>query len=328
MKYFNYTLALILLTTGMAYGQVTFTVDDFSNYYYGKLFISDTTEVFSPGWVAIYNKKTQQQLIKVESEELTFTLHDGRVKANIRELPYGEQSQIIYEDFNFDGRNDFAIMDGQNSCYHGPSFQIYLTTDNGLKYSPEFTQLAQEYCGMFNIDPQEKRISTMTKSGCCWHQFSEFMVQNNKPVAIKIVEESYHPTGIMWDYVENNRINGKMVETHYSLYDNEGEMENLIYYFEFNNGKKMRLLGKNGDLYYVFTDKDNKVEKFHYESFYYSTEENAIWFTTGDTTYKITSSGIIVTTQKKEIEMTAKTGSIRGSLSTLQDAGFENVGIE
>ena len=76
--------------------------------------------------MAIYQKKTNRQLIKINSDELVGDTEDGKIKANVHELPYGEQSAIIYEDFNFDDIKDFAIMDGQNSCYHGPSFQIYL----------------------------------------------------------------------------------------------------------------------------------------------------------------------------------------------------------
>lgn len=64
---------------------------------------------------------------------------------------------MIYEDFNFDGKNDFAIMDGRFSCYGGPSFQVYLATANGFRHSPEFTRLAQEYCGMFEVNPKDKK---------------------------------------------------------------------------------------------------------------------------------------------------------------------------
>ena len=44
-----------------------------------------------------------------------YTQRDGKVRSNIKEIPYGEQSQILYEDYNFDGVPDLALMDGQNS---------------------------------------------------------------------------------------------------------------------------------------------------------------------------------------------------------------------
>src|SRR6266498_5889224 len=118
------TLTTILLTilTTLTFAQKIFTVDNFSKGYYGKIQISDTSEVFSKGWVAIYDRKTNKQIIKVVSDELALTLHKGKAVANIKSLPYGEQSLIMYDDFNFDGKKDLAISDGQNSCYHSPSF--------------------------------------------------------------------------------------------------------------------------------------------------------------------------------------------------------------
>ncbi len=321
-------LFFLLLATNLAYAQETFTIDGFSNEYYGKLYISDTKEVFSPGWVAVYDKKTNRQLIKIESDELTFNLHEGKIQANVKELPYGEQSQIMYDDFNFDGKNDFAIMDGQNSCYHGPSFQIFLATDRGFKHSPEFTTLAQEYCGMFQVDHQEKKISTMTKSGCCWHQFSDFIVQNNKPIPIKVVEEGLSTSGILWNYVGKVRVNGKMVEKKYSVFNADMPEENILYYFEFNNGKKVRLLKQDETLNYVFTDKDDTVELLYADSFSYSKAGNFVQFAVGKTAYKITSSGITVTTPARDVDMAAKPETRKGSLTALQGGKLKNVVLE
>ncbi|MCJ7740969.1 hypothetical protein MUP32_06705 [Candidatus Microgenomates bacterium] len=167
----------------------SFIIDDFSNDYYGKLQMEKPEQTSGKGSIAIYNKKTRAEIIKVDSEKLAITLHKGKVKANILELPYGEQSVIIYDDFNFDGLKDFAIMDGQKSCYHGPSFKIYLARDANFIFNEDFTRLAQEYCGMFQVNKDEKKIYTVTKSGCCWHESSEFAVENNKPKAVSITTE-------------------------------------------------------------------------------------------------------------------------------------------
>ena len=72
---------LIFLISKSAFCQTTFVVDNFSKDYLGKLYIADTTEVFSKGWVAVFDKKTKKQLIKISSDELTFTLHKGKVLA-------------------------------------------------------------------------------------------------------------------------------------------------------------------------------------------------------------------------------------------------------
>jgi hypothetical protein len=323
MKY-SALLALIFCTHTMR-SQSTFVVDDFSDRYFGKVFIADTNLVFSKGWIAIFDKRSKKQLLRVRSDELSFDLREGKIVSNVKELPYGEQSSIMYEDFNFDGRKDFGLMDGQNSCYHGPSFQIYLASRTGFVHSPAFTRLAQNYCGMFDVDHQKRRIRTMTKSGCCWHQNSEFIVRKNRPFAIKIVEEGLNPNGIAWDLVEKKMVGGKMRSRNYSVFDSEGQKENTVYSFEFSNRKIMRLLRLGDTLNYVFTDNENRVELIYSGTFHYSEAENVLSFKRGKATYKITSNGILVTTPKNHIEMKAGINARTGSFLKLQDPKYENV---
>lgn len=316
---------LFFVISKSVFSQTTFVIDDFSKDYFGKLYIADTTEVFSKGWVAIFDKKSKKQIIKINSDELTFNLHDNKVLANIKEIPYGEQSTIMYEDYNFDGIKDFAIMDGQNSCYHGPSFQIFLATEKGFIKSPEFTTLAQEYCGMFGVDYKTKTIHTMTKSGCCWHQFSEFKVNNNKPYPIKIVEESVNAPGITWDYEEQNLINGKMVKSSYQLLALDIDKNNLVLSFEFENKKKMKIFNSGNSLYYVFTDADEKIELLYYDTFRYSYRDNSLSFTNRSTEYIIYDDKIIAKTPNKTFNMKAASNTNVGTLSKLKNIKLENL---
>jgi len=316
---------LIFLLSKIAFCQTTFIVDNFSKDYFGKLFIADTTEVFSKGWVAIFDKKNKKQLVRINSDELTFELHKSKVLANIKELPYGEQSQIFYEDYNFDGVKDFAIMDGQNSCYHGPSFQIYLATNKGFEQSPEFTKLSQNYCGMFDIDYKTKTIYTMTKSGCCWHQNSEFKVKDNKPYPTKIIEEEMSPSGITWDYEEQNLVNGKMVKSKYQILALEVDKNNLLLSFEFENQKKMKIFKIENILYYVFTDANDKIELLYNDTFKYSSSENILSFANRHTEYIIYNDKIIAKTPKKEYNMKAVNNTIFGTLKILIDLKAENL---
>lgn len=256
------TLTAILIpifTTTLSFAQKEFTVDNFSKQYYGKIQISDTSEVFSKGWVAIYDRKTNKQLIKVTSDELALTLHEGKAIANVKSLPYGEQSLIMYDDFNFDGKKDFAVCDGQNSCYHGPSFKIYLASANGFLYSKEFTRLAQEYCGMFNIDHEAKRIHTMTKSGCCWHEFSEFAVVNNKPKAVKILTAAQdRQFNIFTEEVWNGK---SMTKKTVRTIDTEQEGIEVVLSFAVPaNDKQVILYISDGALNYALLRKDASLE--------------------------------------------------------------------
>ncbi len=318
-------LLTLLISTNILSAQTTFIVDDFSDRYAGKVYISQPAEVFSKGWVAIFDKKTKRQLIKVNSDELTFNLRDGQIVSNIKELPYGEQSPIMYEDYNFDGKKDLALMDGHNSCYHGPSFQIYLATKTGFTRSHAFTRLSQEYCGMFDVDPKTKKIHTITKSTCCWHQYSDFIVRNNKPIAIKIVEEGLNQNGLTSDFTEYNRVGGKLIRKNYSVFNLEDQEKNIIFSFEFNNQKKARLIKLGDTLNYIFTDKKNKVELIYSDQFYSSKEKNTVWFTNNKTHYKISMDGISVSSRKTNLTMKAELGTITGKFSELQNTKFVNV---
>jgi len=222
--------------------QTTYKVKGFSDKYYGEVIINSTqeNEYFTEGTISIFNAKTNEEVIKLTSDSIILDFdNQGEVKTNVQEV-YGEQSIIISKDFNFDGKKDIAIMDGQYSCYGGPSYQIYLQINNTLQHSPEFTQLGQEFCGMFEVHKDRKIISTFTKSGCCWHQFSEYKVENNKPVVIKIIEEGYGKEGITIDYTEKNRVGNKLVETSYREFIDDADLTEL-YFLTFKKGKKMKL---------------------------------------------------------------------------------------
>jgi len=178
-------LSLMFTSFILSYAQDKYTVKDLSNDYYGIIYVEIPNKSESPGWVAIYDKNSNNELIKVESENIYL----GKLVGIIKELPYEKQSLIIYEDFNFDNVFDFAIQDGHNSCYGGPSYKIYLADKDKFVYNDKFTELAQNYCGMFNVDHEKNIISNTTKSGCCWHEYSEFIVEKNTPKAVLVVTE-------------------------------------------------------------------------------------------------------------------------------------------
>ncbi len=176
--------ALVLLSAllNIAYAKpVVIPLSHFSNDYHATVTIDskDKDEVFKSGVIKVYDH-SNKKITEVASDELAFDVEDGATPANIKELPYGRQSLLIYDDFNFDGHKDLAIMDGQNSCYHGPSFQIYLATAHGFRLDTNFTRLAQEYCGMFQTNAKNKKINVMTKSSCCDHTYETYQVVAGK----------------------------------------------------------------------------------------------------------------------------------------------------
>ncbi|MCL2590709.1 MAG: hypothetical protein FWD67_07495, partial [Betaproteobacteria bacterium] len=326
----------------------TFIIDEFSDQYYGKLSIEDENEneIFTPGQITIHRKSDHKELINVKSDSLYYEKHDGKVKANIREIPYGEQGVIMYDDFNFDGIKDFAIMDGHESCYGGPSFSIYLGNKKGeFVYNEDFSRLAHDYCGMFNYDPTEKMIYVMTKSGCCWHQISHFALENNTPVEVftKILRNkgSFEIADI------TRRVGNKTIDT--TTRSLSEDVDRLLE-FNLNNDKKV-LVYTNSDKYldYLLYDKKGNIE-FSYDLdaekdtedktkpfvLDINDKENTLSFQNENTTYEIyetkTTIGIRVTDGGKKYNLKGQPASKKGSLSKIyedhlnkHEKGFQNL---
>jgi hypothetical protein len=239
----------------------TYPIGKFSDDYHASVTVEDSNEVFRPGAVSIFNSKTGKRIIHVTADELTVDIAEGKAVPNIKQLPYGEQSVLIYEDFNFDGRKDLAIMDGQNSCYHGPSFQIYLATGSGFRPSPDFTELAQNFCGMFQVDVASKTLSTMTKSGCCWHQFNEYRVAGDRPVLVRSVEDevaggaplAYRKMSV-WEKGHKRR-------TSYQLEEDVGHLQTFLSFPLKESNKSVVVFRAEGDMLdYALLKADGDVE--------------------------------------------------------------------
>lgn len=257
-----------MLITGFislnAFCQTTFEIDNFSPKYKGVVTIADgyEDEITKKGVVSIIDKKTNKKIITIESDGLTFDLNKkGKIKTNVQELPYGEQSLLISEDVNFDGIKDLAIMDGQFSCYGLPSYNIYLQTPKGLKYNATFSELSHDNCGMFYVNHKDKTIETMTKSGAWWHKYLTYKVINNVPkLIVDVVDNANLPfvtvTSIEWN--KNGKKKSEKEERFIDL-----DHENLVQDFSFKlakNNKKVVIFNFTDGLHYALIRPDNSLE--------------------------------------------------------------------
>lgn len=139
--------------------------------------------------ISLYKKGSQQVFQTLTSDDLNFYLDKKQQPSvNVIQL-YNEQSPLIFEDFNFDGQQDLAIRNGNESSYGGPSYDVYVFNKTRQKFviSEELTALATENLGMFETDAKRKRLMTFAKSGCCFHVTSEYAVIPNK--GLKLVHE-------------------------------------------------------------------------------------------------------------------------------------------
>lgn len=320
-------LLLLISASVFAQERKSISLVDFSDKYSGKLLEDDDpyNDVEENCILILYDKKTNKEVFSAYAFDTVFQSDDyfssKELNVNVKELPYGEQSVLIFEDFNFDGVEDIAVRTGYFSCYGGPSYDVYLATKKGFKKSESFSELASSNCGMFAVDYEKKQLETMTKSGCCWHQFSKYVVENDIVVPIEILEEQY--MGMLVDYTLFKRVNGKMVKSTYQTFDTENNEPEVTYVFE--NGKKMHLIsGFNHDLYYIFTNKENRVELTYSDDFQYNTQSNTLLFNVEKTTYIISNNEILVKTGGKEYHLN-KIQSKKGSLKNVNFKEYTNV---
>lgn len=317
-------LFLLLLMPFFATAQQSFDLMDFSDDFTGKIIVDDNKEnsdLETNCTLNIYQKKNGKLIFSKPAFYSEYDMEDSKVKSNIKEIPYGEQSILIFEDFNFDGKEDIALRTGNYSCYGGPSFEIYLADKNGFVYNESFTELGSNYCGMFTVDNEKKQLHTMTKSGCCWHQFSTYVVENNQVVPIEIIEESY--SGFLVDYSVQKRINGKMVTSTHQEFAQDNDPEFTMI---FENGKKMHLMGIYGDehLAYIFTNTEDVVELFIDADFTYNKANQTVSFTNENTFYSITPKGITIKDGSKTYHLN-KVKHTTGSFNNLKWNAFSNV---
>jgi hypothetical protein len=184
-------LFIVFISISICFAQRTFLLNQGSDSYFAKITVencnNDNCE--GKGTIELYDKKTKQIFQTLTSEDLYFFLDSAQnLTVNVIEL-YGEQSPLIFDDFNFDGTEDLAIRNGNNSSYSGPSYDIYVynITKKQFVLSEELTNLAIENLGMFQMDHKRKRIITFGKSGCCWHIYTEYKVIPKKGL-VKVYE--------------------------------------------------------------------------------------------------------------------------------------------
>jgi hypothetical protein len=190
MKKFNF--ALILLLSASAFGQNSFDLKDASKYFDIKVNVAQCDDGYCSGksTFSFFKKAALKpyQVIDLDNTQIQLS-QSGQPLTNITML-YDNQSVVNVGDYNFDGMEDVAICDGPNGSYGGPSYRVYLSSrkEGKFVYSKEFSALGQ-HLGMFGVDPKRKRLSTLDKSGCCYHIAEEFIVVGNKPVKVRSVEE-------------------------------------------------------------------------------------------------------------------------------------------
>jgi len=103
----------------------------------------------------------------------------------------GIQGTIIVGDFDFDGREDFAVQAGASASYSGPLFAVFLQAKGERVVRSEVVSQLTQY-SFFEVDAAEKRLRVEGQGGCCSFEVTEeYAVVDGAPhIVARVTEET------------------------------------------------------------------------------------------------------------------------------------------
>jgi hypothetical protein len=167
--------------------------------------------------VSLYRKgaKSPFQVLRLPNVEIykDTIAYNPKINEKPRGL-YEEEYSFVFQDFDFDGRDDLAICNGRNGGYGGPSYNVYLF-NNRLRQFVENRRLSKltedKYLGLFLIEPKKRRLLAFSKSGCCYHETEVYKVLNGRPILVeKEIEDATGETVVV---TTRKLIKGKWVKS-------------------------------------------------------------------------------------------------------------------
>jgi hypothetical protein len=164
-----------------------------------------------PGRLFIFRKGERAELQRLRFDALWVELGPNREPLVNAAHLYDAEGAINVGDYNFDGREDFAVQIDQTGPYGGPTFDVFLATAGGFVRSEALSRLTRETLGLFQVDAKRHRLVTFAKSGCCWHITEELEVVANEPVLV--FRRTEDATGDEVIETEERRVNGRWLRT-------------------------------------------------------------------------------------------------------------------
>jgi hypothetical protein len=146
----------------------------------------DNTTREGPGRVLVFAKGSATPLQAIVMDNIFASLGKrGQTLTNTAKL-YDYRGLVNVGDFNFDGHEDFAIQNGNNGAYGGPSYSVYLYSPSTERFqlSQSMTDLIASTLGFFDVDTNKKLLTTLSKDGCCFHTTTAYTVVHDDPIPV------------------------------------------------------------------------------------------------------------------------------------------------
>jgi hypothetical protein len=124
-------------------------------------------------------------------DNVVLTLTGGVPLVNSTPL-HDDQGVVEVADYDFDGRDDFAVQIGHDGPHGGPTYVVYLDSPARGRFVADdaLSELTRTTLGMFEIDAGRKHLVTLAKSGCCWHEKTVYEIAGGRPVPVATLTEA------------------------------------------------------------------------------------------------------------------------------------------
>jgi hypothetical protein len=333
-------IVIILLSPLTVLGQ-EYVIKDFSNRYYAiiKIDKDQQEDFFKKGTISIFQTAGNKELLKVSSEKIIIESNKDIFNQKVVELPFKDQDVVLYQDFNFDGVDDIAILELYSS--KGPGYAIYLFKEQKFILDAEYTDIIQGSQGNFELVPESKTIATMSSGGCCWHSFSNYSIINGRPYPIEqVIEEIDLPFTTIRTKRWKDGLSTESVKRTVDL-EQEGIVE-IMSFKLLNKNKRVVLYNLNDRILNYVLIENEDIPEFSFpievvykgRDFVVNNSGNELTFKNKDAQYKIyqmvndgriTDLGLIVTFKGKRYIMKGELKTLKGSISKKEILKLDNV---
>lgn len=193
----------VLLSTALAASAMAepraFSVNDRSDQYLVDVLFPEPPEdphQLAQAFITVRDSKTLEVLQQLQTPAGNVPVdRNGKVGNWL----LGPQSLLYFDDFNFDGRQDLAIRNGNDpDASYKPTFDVYLQDPQKTQWilNPALTNLAKEDSkGMFSFSPLDGILLSQTDRGCCWSRDTHWKMRGDELVLLySSTEEQIQPT--------------------------------------------------------------------------------------------------------------------------------------
>ncbi|MBH5330030.1 VCBS repeat-containing protein [Eikenella sp. S3360] len=175
-----------------------------------------------PGWQAEVSSNGCNRDGMICLSPAQITLRHGNFSQTFQSEQLGftdtglRPDDIRMGDYNFDGKLDLAIRNGNNGHYSSPSYDIYVQTQSGrFVKSRELTELASDYLGMFQVDAARRTLTTAARDGCCFRVEETWqIIPGRSPQKIAVTTwDSRQANGAYTEITTKRLVNGRWRES-------------------------------------------------------------------------------------------------------------------